>query len=115
MEVEEIKETTKDLTDHVTEYVETFYKVAVLNLTQKATDLTSTVIMVVALLTLGTFVLLFGSIALAWWLGNLLESRVAGFLIVAGFYLLLLILIIALRKNFVFPIFRNAIIRKLYV
>ncbi|HET9430508.1 MAG TPA: phage holin family protein [Chitinophagaceae bacterium] len=121
MEVEEPQQTkplsdkTKDLTDHLGDYAENFYRLAVLNLTQKATNIASAAVTLLTLCTLGMFVLLFGSIALAWWMGDLVQSRAGGFLIVAGFYLVIVVVIIAIRKNIIFPYFRNAIIRKLYV
>ena len=113
--VEEIKDTAKDLAEHVQDYADTFYKVAVLNITQKATDIASATITAITLLTLGMFALFFGGFALAWWLGDVINTRAGGFAIVAGLFLLLTLIIIMMRKNIVFPYFRNSIIRKLYV
>ena len=113
--VEEIKDTAKDLAEHVQEYAETFYKVALLNVTQKATDIASATITAITLLTLGMFALFFGGFALAWWLGDVINSTAGGFAIVAGLFLLLTLIIIFMRKSIVFPYFRNSIIRKLYV
>ncbi|HEX6192545.1 MAG TPA: phage holin family protein [Chitinophagaceae bacterium] len=115
MEVEEIKDKAKDLTGHVTDYVETFYKLSVLKATDKATSVGSALITGVALAVFGLFIVIFGGIALAFWLGDLLENRALGFAIVAGFFLLLLVIVLALRKNIVFPYFRNLLIRKFYV
>jgi hypothetical protein len=46
---------------------------------------------------------------MAWWLGDIVGSRAGGFLIVAGFYLFVGIIIILLRRKIIFPYFRNYI------
>jgi hypothetical protein len=111
---EDLKDSAKDLTEHIGDMADTFYKLAVLNLTQKATNAAATGISVIVLCTFGVFFLIFGGIALGWWIGDLVGSRAGGFAIVAGFFLLLTICIVALRKKIVFPYFRNRIIRKVY-
>jgi hypothetical protein len=124
MPAEEIKEKdekdeglhdkAKDLISHTGDYLETFYRLSILKFTQKATNVASSVIATVAVCTLGVLVVLFGSFGLAWWLGDVIESRAGGFFIVAGFYLLVLLCIILMRKKIVFPYLRNMIIRKFY-
>ena len=115
MEVDDIKEKAKNLTGHVSDYAETFYKLSVLKVTQKATDIGSSVIVALSLCVFGLFFIFFGGLALGWWLGDVLENRALGFLLVAGFFLLVLLIIIAMRRRIVFPYFRNLLIRKFYV
>ena len=79
MEVEDIKEKAKDLTGNIAEYAETFYKLSVVKITQKATDVGSSIITILSVLVFGLFIIFFGGLALAWWLGDLLENRTAGF------------------------------------
>ncbi|HSI70101.1 MAG TPA: phage holin family protein [Gillisia sp.] len=50
---------------------------------------------------LGLFALLFLSIAVAVYLSNILDSPSAGYFIVGGFYLLLLILILVFGRKFI--------------
>ena len=114
MEVDEIKDKAKDLTGHIADYAETFYKLTLVKATKKATDIGSAALASVASLLLGLFIMFFGFVALAFWLGDLMESRALGFLAVAGFFLVVLVIIISLRKNIVYPYFRNRIIRKFY-
>ena len=115
MEVDDIKDKAKDLTGHITDYVETFYKLSVVKATDKATSIGSSLITGLALAIFGFFILIFGGIALGFWLGDLLQSRALGFAIIAGFFLLLLVIVVALRKQIVFPYFRDRLIRKFYV
>jgi hypothetical protein len=114
MEVEDIKAKAKDLTGNISDYAETFYKLTLVKLTQKATDVGSSLITILSVIVFGLFIVLFGCIALAFWVGELLENRAGGFLAVAGLFLVILLVIVALRKRIVFPYFRNLLIRKFY-
>ena len=114
MEMEDIKQKAEDLTDHIGDYAETLYKVSVLKLAEKSTTVTATVIGVFIIGVLSLFIFFFGGLALGWWLGDLIESRTGGFLLVAGFYLLLIFVVLMMRKRIMFPYFRNLIIRKMY-
>jgi hypothetical protein len=114
METEDLKEKTEDLTSHLSDYLDTFYRLTVLNVTQKATNMASAVLSAIVLCTLGMFVIFFTGFGIAWWLGDILKSRAGGFLIVAGFFLLIVLGIILFRKKIIFPLIRNKIIRKIY-
>ena len=103
-----------DYTKNIGDYLDTYYKLTVVKATDKATGIASNTFTVFAVVGLGFFIVLFGSIALALWIGQRLESYPTGYLIIAGFYLLLLAVLIVLRKRIVFPFIRNLIIRKIY-
>lgn len=120
METEDLKE-KKDLRDkvedmagHVGDYVNTYYRLTVLKAAQKATNIGAGMFAGIVAVALGLFVVLFTSIALAWWLGDLVGSRAGGFLLVAGLYLVIMVALIAMRKKIIFPFVRNLIIRKIY-
>ncbi|MEO8582791.1 MAG: phage holin family protein [Flavitalea sp.] len=112
--MEELKEKAVELTDSVSEYIKTYYKLSVLNVTDKATTIAALSVTTMVVAFLGFFVLLFSGIALGIWLGQLLNSLALGYLLVAGLYLLIIIVVIALRKRIVFPMIRNLIIDKIY-
>jgi hypothetical protein len=63
---------------------------------------------------LGLFVLIFASLGLGWWLGDVMNSRAGGFFAVAGFYLLLVLCVVLMKKKIIFPYIRNLFIRKVY-
>jgi hypothetical protein len=111
---EDIKDTLGDLVDHAGEMANTFYRLQILNLTKKATDVTANIAGGLVSALLGVFFILFAGIALGFWLGELLDSNALGFLVVAGFFALLAIIFLSIRKKIVFPMWRNKIIRKLY-
>ncbi len=93
---EEIKKDTKDLVEHVTDFLETYYQNS----------------LILAFLCL--LVISFSGFGLAWWLGDLINSRAGGFFIVAGIYLLIVVILIAMGKKVIFPFLRNLITRKIY-
>jgi len=112
--MEDLKEKTADLADHLEDMAETYYRLTIVNITQKATSVASAVIMMVIVCALSMFVLMFLGIALGFWLSNLLDSRVAGFLLTAAIFLLVLFIILLLRKQTIFPWLRNTIVKKVY-
>src|SRR5689334_23615913 len=114
MQMDELKEKTADLADHVEDFATTFYKLTVVKLTQKVTNVASNLLPVLSIAFFGFIIVLFGGIALAYWVGDLVGSRAGGFLITVGFFLLVLLIIAAIRKKIVFPYIRNLIIRKIY-
>jgi hypothetical protein len=112
--MEDLKEKTRDLVDDIEDLAGTFYKLTTVHVTQKATNIISGVIIGVLALSVGFIVLLFASLALGWWLGDLVDSRAGGFLIAAGFFLLILLGIIFTSKKTILPMLRDIVVRKLY-
>lgn len=112
--MDDLKEKTADLVDHVEDIADTFYRLTIINVTQKATNIASGAITMIVVSVIGLFILLFLGVALSFWLGDLVGSRTGGFLLGSAFYLLLLLVLLALRKKIVFPIIRNLILSKVY-
>jgi hypothetical protein len=114
MQMNDLKEKTADLADHVEDLANTFYKLTVVNITQKATNIASNLLLVLTVTIVGFLVILFVGVALALWLGDLVNSRAGGFLITAGIFGIVLLIIASIRKKIVFPYIRDLIIRKIY-
>ena len=107
-------EKIEGLTEHVREYVQTRIEQAKLEVAEKISLVIGTFIAATVVIILLLFVLVFGSIAGAWALSEWLGNPWIGFLIVAGFYLLLGIIIWFARGSIIrFPVM-NAIIRQLH-
>ncbi len=111
---EEIKKDTKDLVEHVTDFLETYYQYLSISLAQKIINFVSSTINSLILAFLCLLVISFSGFGLAWWLGDLINSRAGGFFIVAGIYLLIVVILIAMGKKVIFPFLRNLITRKIY-
>jgi hypothetical protein len=114
MQMNDLKEKTADLADHVEDLANTFYKLTVVNITQKATNAASNLLLVLSIAIIGFLIITFLGVALALWLGDLIDSRAGGFLITAAFFGIVLAIIASIRKKIVFPYIRNLIIRKIY-
>lgn len=114
MQTQNIKEDAKDILNHSQDYVETLYKLSVVRAAKKASNIASGLVNTILLFFISLCILLFLSIAAAWWIGQEAENPAVGFLSVAGFYLLLAIILIALRKSVISPFIKNSLIRKIY-
>lgn len=111
--MDDLKNKAETLTDHVSDYIELYSRLIVLNATEKATGIASISITSLALAVLSVFALLFASFGVGWWIGEELDNMLSGFSIVAGFYVLMVMLILAFRKKII-PSIQNTIIRKVY-
>jgi hypothetical protein len=111
---ENLKDATKDLTEHVADFLETYLRLISIKLAQKSISVVSSLINFAAIAILCFFVFLFVSFGLAWWLGTLVNNRAGGFFIVGGIYLLCMIILIAIKNKIIFPYLRNVITRMIY-
>jgi len=114
MEAQNLKEDAKDILNHAGDYAETFYKLTLIRATKKVSDVGSALVNSVLIFFIGLCILLFASMAAAWWLGDIMESPALGFLSVASFYLVLVLCLILMRKKIIAPLIRNLFIRKIY-
>jgi len=114
MEAQNLKEDAKDVLNHAGDYAETFYKLSLVRLTKKVSDIASGVVNSVLIFFISLCILLFISFAGAWWLGDVVENRALGFLLIAAFYLLLIFILVLMRKKIISPFIRNTLIRKIY-
>jgi len=88
-----------DLADSIRRYLEIRLNIAKLEVMEKSARILSLIIAAVFLLTLFMLFLLFASFAAAFWVGELLQDRVLGYLCVAGVYFLLGIILLSLRRK----------------
>jgi NADH:ubiquinone oxidoreductase subunit 6 (subunit J) len=104
----------EELTIHVKEYVNTSIESAKIQLVEKSSLVAGNVIAVIIVAVLFLFVITFGSFAGAYALSEWLGKPYWGFVIVAGFYLLLAVIVWFGRQKLIrFPIL-NAIIKQVY-
>ena len=114
MEAQNLKEDAKDVLNHASDYAETFYKLSLVRLTKKISDIASGVVNSVLIFFISLCILLFMSFAGAWWLGDIVNNRAVGFLLIAAFYILLVFILILMRKKVISPFIRNTLISKIY-
>lgn len=104
----------KNIVELVTAYVQTYLKMAVVNVNLKITEISAVASFSLLLGLLGLFISMFLGLAAAFWLGELLDSNALGFLLVAVFFLLVFLFLFLTRKKLFFPFVKNLIVRNLY-
>ena len=112
--MEDLKPKAESLKQSIANYLDTYYKLALVTLTQKATNVAAGALAGFTTLFLFVLTLFFLGMGLAWWIGGLINSTAGGFFIVAGIFILLIVLIIVLRKKIVFPMLKKVILKKIY-
>src|ERR1700730_17429851 len=91
----------KTLIDKSKDYLETKIELTRLKTIDKSADVLSTVVVSVAMIFISFLLILFASIALALYLGKMLGAYYYGFLILGGFYAIVLLLIYAKREKWI--------------
>jgi uncharacterized membrane protein len=84
-----------------------------LNIQDKSTGVISSIASAVILGTLGLIVLMFASIGAAWYLGEYLKNPSIGFFSVAGFYVVVGIILFIKREKWIKLPIINSILKKI--
>lgn len=111
---EDFKTKLSGLKDHVNDYVGTYAQIAKARAVRGVSNATAGIVIGITAFFFAFFFLFFMGFGLGWWLGNVLDHRAGGFFAVAGFFLLLCILLFALRRKVIVPMIRNMLISKIY-
>ncbi len=69
------------------------------NAKHKATDIITKVVIFAAMGIVGLFILIFGSVTLGLYLNDVLDSSSLGFLIITGFYVLILVILLLISDK----------------
>ncbi|MBL7767866.1 MAG: phage holin family protein [Flavipsychrobacter sp.] len=109
-----LKSKAADLLEHGGELLDTYYRLTVVNATEKVAKASSVSVVAIAAAIFGLIVLFFGGIGLAWWIGESMENMKAGFFIVGGIFMILLVALLLFRKTLLVPLIRNQIIQAIY-
>jgi hypothetical protein len=112
--MEEEKNVAEKWVDGAENLIETYRDLLTIRIIEKTSLGASFSILGILVLLLTLCILLFVGLGAAWWLGESMENRVAGFFIVGGAYLILLGLLLITSRKFVVPTIRNLIIKKIY-
>lgn len=100
--------------DNASDLVETYRKLISIRVVEHTSQGISISIVGIISLVVAVFVLLFTGLGSAWWLGEYLNDMKAGFFIIGGLYLMMLLIIIATSRKVWIPHIRNIIIKKIY-
>lgn len=103
-----------NLAELVSDYVETYIQLTVLNINKKTADISTAASFSMLAGLICFFVIMFLGFAASFWLGSVMGSNATGFLLVSGFYLLLFIVLFLSRKKLFYPYVKNLIIKSIY-
>ncbi|MFA5245825.1 MAG: phage holin family protein [Pedobacter sp.] len=104
----------EQLVEKVKEYVNVRKELTILNAVNKGSQLLAGLITDGLVLILAVLAFLFGSLALGFYLSELLGNSYAGFLIVAGIYLLAALILNSIKEKVVEKKIINGIIEKFF-
>jgi putative superfamily III holin-X len=102
------------LIENASDIVETSYKLLVLKVVDKATSIISSALAAVTFFVIGFFVILFLGIGTAIWIGEAMNNVKAGYFITGGIFLFIILIVYLLRKQIIFPLLKDSIIKKFY-
>ncbi|TRX70794.1 phage holin family protein [Carboxylicivirga sp. M1479] len=98
---EKLSEEVNEVKDDLEDYINARLDMTKLHAAENLSRFVSGMVVKVALSYLFFFVLLFASLAMAFWLNHILENDSIGFLLVASFYMLIAIIFYLLRKSLI--------------
>ncbi len=104
----------EEMADHVKEYVNNHINSAKISVAEKTSGILANIIAVAIVLTVFLFFIIFSSVALAFAFAKLTGEYYWGFLIVAGIYLLIGILVWALKEKLLRMPIMNSILQQLF-
>ena len=112
--MQEEKSFFEDTKIKLQQYIQQRILLLQLQATDKISRIASSVISVILLIVVLLFMLLFASITAAFWLTSVTGSFIAGFGIIALFYLLVFLFILIFLRKMLRNLFINKIIRLFY-
>jgi hypothetical protein len=107
-------EDTATLNDNVKEFVDTKIDIIKLKAISKGAPMISNIIVGVALAFLGIFIIMFLSFSAAYAISSATEKPFLGFLLVAGFYILLAVLVVVLKNKLLTMPIMHSLLDSLY-
>lgn len=102
----------RNIVGKVRNYVDLRKELVILSAVKKGSQLIANLLTDGLVMLFGVLTILFGSLALGFYLSELIGNTYSGFFIVTGFYLLFAILIYALKDKYMEKHIINAVIKK---
>ena len=104
----------EETVDSIKDYINTRYELAVLKASDKVAHIGSNTFSYLPIIFLSVLTVLMLSFGLGFYLNHVLESEFLGFVVVGVAYLLIVLILSAIRKNSIAKPFRNMIIKELF-
>lgn len=113
MEILDQKSRLEDLTSHVMEYLDTRWDMLVLDITEKGLTAASGIVTGLILAIFGGIALVLASIGTAIWIGQRMHNPVAGYFIIAGFFVVILALALMFARNYIRTVVTNSVLESI--
>lgn len=110
------QETSKieETVDSIKDYISTRYELATLKAADKVSHLASNTASYIPIVFTTVLTILMISVGLGLYLNQVLQSEYLGFFVLGGAYLLIVLILAAVRKNSIAKPLRNKIIKELF-
>lgn len=112
--MEEQEAEKEGLFERINTYIQLRTRLAILSTAEKAAEIYAKLLSNLIVLLCLVIAFLFGSLALAFYLSEVLENSGGGFLCVGGLYLLLAILVLIIRKKSIEKPLMDSAVRKFF-
>ena len=112
--MEENKRNSEKLVGAMGEWVETYKDLIKIRIVEHTSLGASVSVWGILAMLIVVFILLFSGLGAAWWMGEKLDNMKAGFFIVGGVYVIILIIVLVLAKKVLIPGLRNLLIKNIY-
>lgn len=114
MEEEQEKNKSEKWIDGAENLIETYRDLITIRIVGHASLGASFGILGIITLLIILCIMLFLGLGAAWWVGEAMNNRIAGFFIVGGAYLVLLTTLLLMARKIIIPAIRNIIIKNIY-
>jgi hypothetical protein len=111
----EEKSKLESLLGKIRQYAEARFDLAILNVQDKISDVFASVASILLMVFIGFFILLFISLGVAWYIGDRTGDPSMGFFSLAGFYILLALIVYFTRDKLIKAPIINSIIKKITI
>jgi len=111
----EEKSKLESMLGKIRKYAEARFDLAILNVQDKISDVFASIASVLLMVFIGFFVVLFISLGIAWYIGDRTGDPSMGFFSLAGFYLLLALVVYFTREKLIKTPIINALIKKITI
>ena len=105
---------SQEVIGKIKEYLEVRKELAVLTAVEKGSRLFANLLTDGLVVLFGVLTILFGSLALGFYLSELIGNSYSGFLIVTGFYFLVAVIIYSLKDKYMEKRIVNGVIKKFF-
>jgi len=105
----------EQLISNIKQYAENWSDIALLKIQDRLSDVFSSIASAIIIGIISLFIIFFSSVGIAWWIGQALDSPSLGFFCVAGFYLVLAVIIFFCRDKWIKLPLINTLLKKINI